>query len=77
MDVQATVPERQRTRSVISRNFSRTASRLPKLFLRPKSLRLLEQSSLRRKVENFSYCLRRRCGSRRGRLSAKCSIQGW
>ena len=28
-------------------------------FLRPKSARLLEHSSLRRKVENFSYCLRK------------------
>ncbi len=27
------------------------------LFFNPKSLRLLEQSSLRRKVENFWYCL--------------------
>src|SRR6516164_4026260 len=29
-----------------------------RLFLRPKSLRLLEQSSLRRNVANFSYCFR-------------------
>ena len=28
-------------------------------FLRPKSARLLEQSSLRKNVENFSYCLRK------------------
>jgi hypothetical protein len=28
-------------------------------FFRPKSRRLLEQSSLRRKRENFSYCLRK------------------
>jgi hypothetical protein len=33
--------------------------RWSKPFLRPKSLRLFEQSSLRRKVENFSYCLRK------------------
>src|SRR5262249_16358174 len=42
-------------------NFSRTASRWSKLLLRPKSLRLLEQSSLRRNVENFWYCLRTAC----------------
>ncbi len=28
-------------------------------FLRPKSLRLFETGSLRKKVENFSYCLRK------------------
>ena len=28
-------------------------------FLEPKSARLLEQSSLRKNVENFSYCLRK------------------
>src|SRR5208337_1813292 len=37
----------------------RTASRWSKPFLRPKSARLLEHSSLRRNVENFSYCLRK------------------
>ena len=31
----------------------------PSPFLRRKSARLLETSSLRRKVENFSYCLRK------------------
>jgi hypothetical protein len=30
-------------------------------FFRPKSRRLLERSSLRRKRENFSYCLRKAC----------------
>ena len=30
-------------------------------FLRPKSLRLLEQSSLRKNVANFSYCFRKAC----------------
>ena len=32
-----------------------------KLFLRAKSLRLLEQSSFRRNVLNFSYCFRKAC----------------
>src|SRR5467141_1682697 len=48
-------------RLVMACNFSRTASRLSKPFLSPKSLRLLEQSSLRRNVENFSYCFRKAC----------------
>ena len=39
-------------------NLPRTSPRLSRPFLRPKSLRLLEQSSLRRKVANFSYCFR-------------------
>src|SRR5262249_27202753 len=38
---------------------SRTASRWSNPFLRRKSARLLETSSLRRKVKNFSYCLRK------------------
>src|SRR5437660_12864436 len=38
---------------------SRTASRWSSPFLRRKSARLLETSSLRKKVENFSYCLRK------------------
>ena len=37
------------------------ASRLSNPFLRPKSLRLLEQSSLRKNVANFSYCFRKAC----------------
>src|SRR6516164_8269301 len=45
-------------RLVMVWNVSRTASRFSRLFLRPKSLRLLEQSSLRRNVANFSYCFR-------------------
>src|ERR1700738_2081990 len=36
----------------------RTASRWSNPFLRRKSARLLETNSLRRKVENFSYCFR-------------------
>src|SRR6201989_2075544 len=40
---------------------SRTASRWSNPFLRRKSARLLETSSLRRKVENFSYCFRKAC----------------
>src|SRR5438132_13073451 len=43
-------------RSVIRRNFWRTAAKCSRPFLSPKSARLLEQSSLRKKVENFSYC---------------------
>jgi hypothetical protein len=46
-------------RSVIARNLVRTASRCSRPFLRPKSERLFEHSSLRRKVQNFSYCLRK------------------
>src|SRR6478672_2343076 len=37
----------------------RTASRWSSPFLSRKSARLLETSSLRRKVANFSYCLRK------------------
>src|SRR6202035_5021376 len=37
----------------------RWASRWSNPFLRRKSARLLETSSLRRKVANFSYCLRK------------------
>src|SRR5258705_523391 len=37
----------------------RTDSRWSSPFLRRKSARLLETSSLRKKVENFSYCLRK------------------
>src|SRR4029077_3714626 len=37
-------------------NLWRTASRWSKPFRKPKSVRLLEHSSLRRKVANFSYC---------------------
>ena len=39
------------------RNFSRTSPRCSRPFFSPKSARLLEQTSLRRKVANFSYCL--------------------
>jgi len=42
-------------------NRSRTASRWSNPFLRWKSARLLETSSLRRKVANFSYCFRKAC----------------
>ena len=38
---------------------ARTALRWSSPFLRPKSLRLFETSSLRRNVENFSYCFRK------------------
>ncbi len=37
----------------------RTASRWSSPLRRPKSVRLLETNSLRRKVRNFSYCLRK------------------
>ena len=37
------------------------ASRWSNPLRRPKSLRLLETSSLRRKVANFSYCFRKAC----------------
>src|SRR5262249_6473839 len=40
---------------------SRIASRWSNPFLRRKSARLLETNSLRRKVENFSYCFRKAC----------------
>src|SRR6266403_3646851 len=43
-------------RAVIVWKRSRTASRWSSPFLRRKSARLLETSSLRKKVENFSYC---------------------
>ena len=36
----------------------RTAFKFCRPFLRQKSERLLEQSSLRSKVENFSYCFK-------------------
>ena len=45
-------------RLVIAPDLGRIAARLSRHFLRPKSLRLLVQSSLRRNIENFSYCLR-------------------
>jgi len=45
-------------RAVMVWKRSRTASRWSSPFLRRKSARLLETSSLRRKVANFSYCLR-------------------
>src|SRR6266478_2750617 len=45
-------------RSVMARNLSRTASRCSRRFFRPKSQRLFEHSSLRSKVQNFSYCFR-------------------
>src|SRR4051794_28545581 len=45
-------------RAVMVWKRSRTASRWSNTFLRRKSARLLETSSLRRKVENFSYCHR-------------------
>jgi hypothetical protein len=38
-----------------------TQLREHKLFLRPKSLRLLEHSSLRKYLENFSYCFKEAC----------------
>jgi hypothetical protein len=49
--------------AVVSRswNRSRTAWRWSNPFLSWKSARLLETSSLRRKVANFSYCLRKAC----------------
>jgi len=46
-------------RSVIAWKVVRTALRWSSPFLRPKSLRLFETSSLRRNVENFSYCFRK------------------
>ena len=46
-------------RSVMAWNVWRTASRWSNPFLSPKSVRLLEHSSLRKNVENFSYCLRK------------------
>src|SRR5271166_1156894 len=46
-------------RSVIAWKVARTASRWSSPFLRPKSLRLFETSSLRRNVENFSSCFRK------------------
>src|SRR5258708_2034136 len=46
-------------RSVMVWKRWRTASRWSSPFLRRKSARLLETSSLRRKVANFSYCLRK------------------
>src|SRR5712672_2329508 len=48
-------------RPVIVWNRSRTASRWSNPFLRWKSARLLETSSLRRKVADFSYCFRNAC----------------
>src|ERR1700751_632283 len=48
-------------RLVMTLNVWRTASRLSNPFLRPKSLRLLEQSSLRKNVANLSYCFRKAC----------------
>src|SRR5580658_7076067 len=51
----------QKGRKQLTLNVWRTASRLSNPFLRPKSLRLLEQSSFRRKVANFSYCFRKAC----------------
>src|SRR3954452_12081827 len=48
-------------RSVIARNFSRTAAMCSRPFFKRKSARLLEQISFRRKVESFSYCLRKAC----------------
>ena len=41
---------------MIARNFSRTAARCCKPFFSLKSDRLLDQISLRKKMENFSYC---------------------
>lgn len=46
-------------RSVMVWKRWRTASRWSSPFLSRKSARLLETSSLRRKVVNFSYCLRK------------------
>src|SRR5208337_4305481 len=46
-------------RSVIAWKAVRTASRWSSPLRRPKSVRLLETNSLRRKVRNFSYCLRK------------------
>src|SRR6266436_711566 len=46
-------------RAVMVWKRSRTASRWSSPFLRRKSARLLETSSLRRKAANFSYCLRK------------------
>src|SRR5580700_2048018 len=46
-------------RSVMVWKRWRTASRWSSSFLSRKSARLLETSSLRRKVANFSYCLRK------------------
>jgi hypothetical protein len=40
---------------------SRTAARCSRAFLRPKSAKLFEQTSLRKKVQNFSYCLTNAC----------------
>ena len=47
-------------RPVMVWNRSRTASRWSNPFLRRKSARLLETSSLRRKAANF-YCFRKAC----------------
>src|SRR4029077_17099695 len=46
-------------RAVMVWKRSRTASRWSNPFLRRKSARLLDTNSLRRKVENFSYCFRK------------------
>src|ERR1700757_3140245 len=46
-------------RSVMVWKRWRTVSRWSNPFLRRKAARLLETSSLRRKVVNFSYCLRK------------------
>ena len=48
-------------RLVIAATSGGPHSRWSKPFRKPKSVRLLEQSSLRRNVENFSYCLRNAC----------------
>src|SRR5437764_13939314 len=58
-------------RLVMVWNRSRTASRWSNPFLRWKSARLLETSSLRRKVANFSYCFRNACLSGRGRRDGR------
>src|SRR4030095_6357197 len=48
-------------KAVGDRNFSRTAARWSKPFFSLKSDRLLEQISLRKNVENFSYCFTKAC----------------
>ena len=58
VDVQPLGLESPAKRSMISRNLVRTAFKCSRLFLRAKSRRLFEQSSLRSKVENFSYCFK-------------------
>src|SRR6266446_3634211 len=44
-------------RSSTPRKLWRTAAKCSSPFFKPKSRRLLEQTSPRKKVENFSYCL--------------------